>query len=257
MRRRSSNRSVRTLALCTLAGASVGAWAGPARAQATPGFALNRFEPSETGSEWFANDTLDLRGNFRPALGVVAGLALAAILSYVINVSFFGWTISWATPWRFLLSLPVMVIGAALLAGYWPARQAARLDIAEPLTYASLLAIPQERRQLRRQRLLPGNTNINRLQRLRQIARTTGILLHAVLKERLHFRPMLRIAKRAANFRQAGSKVSANLARQSCQQSVQIILHELERQIPGFAIRQRSEQQLIERFADVEIVAEQ
>ena len=72
MRRRSSNRSVRTLALCTLAGASVGAWAGPARAQATPGFALNRFEPSETGSEWFANDTLDLRGNFRPALGVVA-----------------------------------------------------------------------------------------------------------------------------------------------------------------------------------------
>ena len=64
------------------------------------------------------------------ALGIVAGLALAAILSYVINVSFFGWTISWATPWRFLLSLPVMVIAAALLAGYWPARQAAHLDIA-------------------------------------------------------------------------------------------------------------------------------
>ncbi|MCE0499418.1 MAG: ABC transporter permease [Methylacidiphilales bacterium] len=65
------------------------------------------------------------------ALGTVAGLALAAILSFVINVSFFGWTISWATPWGFLLSLPILVIAAALAAGYWPARQAARLDIAD------------------------------------------------------------------------------------------------------------------------------
>jgi putative ABC transport system permease protein len=63
-------------------------------------------------------------------LGIVAGLALAWMLSYVINVSFFGWTIAWATPWRFLLSLPFVVIAAALVAGYGPARQAARLDIA-------------------------------------------------------------------------------------------------------------------------------
>ena len=64
-------------------------------------------------------------------LGIAAGLVLAFILSFVINVSFFGWTISWATPWSFLLSLPLMVIIAALFAGYWPARQAARLDIAD------------------------------------------------------------------------------------------------------------------------------
>ena len=64
-------------------------------------------------------------------LGIVAGLALAWMLSYVINVSFFGWTIAWATPWRFLLSLPFVVIAAALVAGYGPARQAARLDIAD------------------------------------------------------------------------------------------------------------------------------
>ncbi len=64
-------------------------------------------------------------------LGIIAGLVLAAILSYVINIAFFGWTISWATPWSFLLSLPFMVIGAALLAGYGPARQAAHLDIAD------------------------------------------------------------------------------------------------------------------------------
>ena len=64
-------------------------------------------------------------------LGITAGLVLAFILSFVINVSFFGWTISWATPWRFLLSLPIVVIVAALVAGYWPARQAAHLDIAD------------------------------------------------------------------------------------------------------------------------------
>jgi putative ABC transport system permease protein len=64
-------------------------------------------------------------------LGIIAGLALAWILSFVINVSFFGWTIAWATPWRFLFSLPFLVIGAALVAGYGPARQASRLDIAD------------------------------------------------------------------------------------------------------------------------------
>jgi putative ABC transport system permease protein len=71
---------------------------------------------------------IGLLGSF---LGTIAGLALAWILSFVINVSFFGWTISWATPWHFLLGLPVAVIAAALAAGYFPARQAARLDIAE------------------------------------------------------------------------------------------------------------------------------
>jgi OOP family OmpA-OmpF porin len=49
------------------------AWSSPASAQPiAPGFALNRFEPSETGSEWFMLDTLDIHGVARPALGVVA-----------------------------------------------------------------------------------------------------------------------------------------------------------------------------------------
>jgi len=71
---------------------------------------------------------IGLLGSF---LGIIAGLALAWILSFVINVSFFGWTINWAMPWRFLISLPFAVIAAALVAGYWPARQAAHLDIAD------------------------------------------------------------------------------------------------------------------------------
>jgi OOP family OmpA-OmpF porin len=60
----------KTLASCSLGVAVLGI-AGAAHAQAT-GFALNRFEPSERGSEWFVADTLDLRGALRPALGVVA-----------------------------------------------------------------------------------------------------------------------------------------------------------------------------------------
>jgi outer membrane protein OmpA-like peptidoglycan-associated protein len=53
------------------------AWSATASAQtlATPPAALNRFEPSETGSDWFANESLDLRGNFRPAFGVVGDYA--------------------------------------------------------------------------------------------------------------------------------------------------------------------------------------
>jgi hypothetical protein len=52
------------------AAAVVCAWSATASAQTieTPPAALNRFEPSETWSDWFANESLDLRGNFRPAL---------------------------------------------------------------------------------------------------------------------------------------------------------------------------------------------
>lgn len=44
----------------------------PAAAAQTPaaGFALDRFNPAERGSEWFVMDSLDLRGHVRPALGL-------------------------------------------------------------------------------------------------------------------------------------------------------------------------------------------
>ena len=60
-----------TFASCALSALVVGL-SRTAHAQAAPGFVLNRFEPSERGSEWFVADTLDLRGAVRPALGVVA-----------------------------------------------------------------------------------------------------------------------------------------------------------------------------------------
>jgi OOP family OmpA-OmpF porin len=46
------------------------------------GFAVDRFEPSERGSEWFVLDTLDMRGKVRPALGVVAEYAWKPLVFY-------------------------------------------------------------------------------------------------------------------------------------------------------------------------------
>jgi OOP family OmpA-OmpF porin len=56
------------------------------RAQGTAsGFAIDRFEPSERGSEWFVLDTLDLRGRVRPAVGVVGDYALKPLVFYDQN----------------------------------------------------------------------------------------------------------------------------------------------------------------------------
>jgi OOP family OmpA-OmpF porin len=55
----------------------------PAWAQSTAnGFALDRFNPSERGSEWFAMDSLDLRGSGRPAIGLVGELADSPLVLY-------------------------------------------------------------------------------------------------------------------------------------------------------------------------------
>ena len=43
----------------------------PRVAAAQTGFALNSFQPSAAGSEWFTTESLDLRGHLRPTIGVV------------------------------------------------------------------------------------------------------------------------------------------------------------------------------------------
>ncbi|MEO7110353.1 MAG: thrombospondin type 3 repeat-containing protein, partial [Polyangiaceae bacterium] len=52
-----------------------------ASAQST-GFAVDRFEPSERGSDWFTLDSLDLRGNARPAIGVVGDYNVRPLVIY-------------------------------------------------------------------------------------------------------------------------------------------------------------------------------
>jgi outer membrane protein OmpA-like peptidoglycan-associated protein len=65
--------------LSLLLGFTLGA--SSAQAQKT-GFAIDRFEPSERGSEWFVLDSLDLRGHLRPALGAVLDYGYKPLVVY-------------------------------------------------------------------------------------------------------------------------------------------------------------------------------
>ena len=51
----------------------------PAQSQ---GFQLDRFDPSERGSDWFSVESLDLRGSLRPAIGVVMDGAYRPLVIY-------------------------------------------------------------------------------------------------------------------------------------------------------------------------------
>ena len=69
-----SRRAVVALALLTLI---------PTTAHAqSEGFAINRFDPAERGSDWFAADSLDLRGSGRLALGVTADYGHKPLVLY-------------------------------------------------------------------------------------------------------------------------------------------------------------------------------
>ena len=48
----------------------------------TKGFALDRFDPSERGSDWFVLDSLDFRGDKRVAAGLVLGYAYLPLAVY-------------------------------------------------------------------------------------------------------------------------------------------------------------------------------
>ncbi len=56
--------------------------ASSANAQVAPGFTVDRFEPSERGSDWFTLDSLDMRGNARPAFGVVGDYNVRPLVIY-------------------------------------------------------------------------------------------------------------------------------------------------------------------------------
>lgn len=66
-------------------------------------------------------------------LGCLAGLLLAAEMIFVINRQFFGWTIFPTWQPGVLLQAAALAFSAILLAGFFPARQAARRDLASAL----------------------------------------------------------------------------------------------------------------------------
>jgi outer membrane protein OmpA-like peptidoglycan-associated protein len=79
---RCSHRKIgHLLALLSLSLLAPSARAQGASTQAT-GFSIDRYNPSERGSEWFASDSLDLRGSFRPALGLTLDLAYKPLAIY-------------------------------------------------------------------------------------------------------------------------------------------------------------------------------
>jgi len=66
-------------------------------------------------------------------LGVIGGLGLAWLLIAVINKQSFGWTIRMTIPVGVLLQAVLLAISAAWIAGYFPARWAARQSVVEGL----------------------------------------------------------------------------------------------------------------------------
>jgi putative ABC transport system permease protein len=67
--------------------------------------------------------------------GVGGGLLLSLLLIHVINKQSFGWTIQTMIPLSVLAKAVFLALGAALVAGYWPARWAVKQPVVEGLRY--------------------------------------------------------------------------------------------------------------------------
>jgi putative ABC transport system permease protein len=65
------------------------------------------------------------------ALGAAGGIALAAILVFVINRAYFGWTIQLYWPWPALAGQVAVILVAAVAASLYPALAAAAAPAAE------------------------------------------------------------------------------------------------------------------------------
>lgn len=96
-----------------------------ASAQNNDGFALDRYDPSERGSDWFANESLDLRGDKRPALGLVLDWGFKPLVMYesedgdedrsIVRHQVFGHLGGGVILWdrvRFAASMPVLLFGS-------------------------------------------------------------------------------------------------------------------------------------------------
>ena len=74
-----------------------------------------------------------LIGLVSAALGMVCGLLLSMVLTWVVNKAFFGWTVRYEVPWGEWLATPLWVTATALLAGLIPAWKAAGTNLATAL----------------------------------------------------------------------------------------------------------------------------
>ena len=74
-----------------------------------------------------------LLGAIACVLGLPAGIALALVLTWVVNPAFFGWTIHFTLPWGALISTVLWIVPASALAAWWPARRASRANLSESI----------------------------------------------------------------------------------------------------------------------------
>ncbi len=118
MSRLSLSRARRLVSLAAFVALATGA--ADAAAQAQP-YAIDRFNPSERGSDWFAEDSLDMRGGLRLAAGLVTGYADRPLVIVNANggtaaapvqdqvVLHPGLALTVANRFRFALDLPLEV----------------------------------------------------------------------------------------------------------------------------------------------------
>ena len=64
-------------------------------------------------------------------LGAAGGAGLALLLVDVINPAWFGWSIALHWPWRVLAGQAVLLLAAAVAAGFYPAARASRTPATE------------------------------------------------------------------------------------------------------------------------------
>jgi putative ABC transport system permease protein len=85
------------------------------------------------GVLWSVVGEAGFLGIISAILGAVAGISLGAILIFVINRQSFGWTIRFGWPVFEVSAYLALAVLAALVAGWIPARAAARTEIAQML----------------------------------------------------------------------------------------------------------------------------
>ena len=74
-----------------------------------------------------------LLGLSAAVLGLLSGIPLAMVLTWVVNPAFFGWTISFDVPVWTIAAIPFWLTAVAVLAAWWPARVAQRAEMADAL----------------------------------------------------------------------------------------------------------------------------
>ncbi len=69
------------------------------------------------------------------AIGVASGVLMGLVVVYVIGQQTTGWALPYIFPASMAIQMVVAAMLSAVLAGLYPARRAARIDVVEALSY--------------------------------------------------------------------------------------------------------------------------